>query len=186
MRIATPSPNRRASPRHPDASWWSANSTCTAGRPRRVADAVHHVVVDQRERVQELEGGTGVERSADRLRHRRRRRTPSGRTRDAAACPRRARTLGGCATARSRCHRARPTVRSPHRASFGGDVRPVRRRARGSPAPARCVSEQSSGPKRRTFALLATVRAHGVTCSGAAPPNPIDARLAGAHSAVRS
>ena len=60
MRIATPSPKRRASPRH---------TARRGGRRRQVGGAeaaaggraVHHVVVHQRERLQHLEGGAGLD-----------------------------------------------------------------------------------------------------------------------------
>ena len=61
MRMATPSPKRRASPRQRRRAWRSPNSRCAVRAPRRIDGAVHHVVVDEGEGLQQLEGGAGVD-----------------------------------------------------------------------------------------------------------------------------
>ena len=113
-RMATPSPKRRDSPAQPcrsvlrfGESAWVVG--CAA--PRR--GIVHHVVVEQGERMHQFERRTGVDVDLVVGRRRRRRRIPSGRTPAAAACRRRA-PVGRSrrSGARGRC-RGRPTGHVP-------------------------------------------------------------------------
>ena len=61
MRIATPSPNRRGSPRQAPRPWVSAKVRCAVRWPRRVGGTVHHVVVHERERLEQLERGPRID-----------------------------------------------------------------------------------------------------------------------------
>ena len=106
--------------------------------PPPLVGAVHHVVVDERERVQQLERRAGVDDDAGRADRRRHRRTPSGRTRAAGACrpPRRARagTPSGAPSAGSTAaQRVELVVEQVGDAA----ARPCRRPRRGSPGRAR-------------------------------------------------
>ena len=107
--------------------------------------AVHHVVVDERERLQQLERSAGVHDPSDRRGRRRRPRSPSSRTRAAAAC----RPPSPCAPTTRAAARGRATVpatvRSPLRTGRPAAPRRGRRRWRGSVAPGR------SGPARSSF-----------------------------------
>ena len=61
MRIATPSPKRRASPRHTAASCRSPKARCAVRSPAPRRGAVHDVVVHEREGLEHLEGGAGLD-----------------------------------------------------------------------------------------------------------------------------
>ena len=109
-RIATPSPNRRGSPRQRSIDVAVTEVEVHRARAAPGGRAVHDVVVHERERLQQLERGADVD-DGGRCRDRRRRpRSPSGRTRVAGACRSRRRIAAAPATAPRGRGRAPPTV----------------------------------------------------------------------------
>ena len=104
-------PKCSASPAQPCARCSSANRTVRGGRPRRVSRAVHHVVVDQRGGLEELQRRRRVRRSARRP-ARPRRASPSSRTPAAAACRRAISAVDGVGRA-GRSRRSMPRQHQP-------------------------------------------------------------------------
>ena len=156
--MATPSPKRRASPAQPSPLVRVGEAQVGGARAAPSRGAVHHVVVEQREGVEELEGGPGVDGAIVTLDAARARRSPSSRTQAGAAClPRpgaaRARRAArpGPGPARSSGparRRPRPPAaarrgrRSPAAMAVRRAPRKARRRRRGSP-------DRSPGPVGR-------------------------------------
>ena len=183
-------PRRSAGPRRPVAArrGRSANTRCVVGSPRRVAGAVHHVVVEQGEGVQQLEGGAGVDHRSGRRRRRRRRRSPSGRTPGAAACRRRAR--GGRASRGVRQigveldQRSRSASSSP---ASRVSTRSARRRRVGGGVP-----RMVTAGYRRPSATLSSRRTDRDSAEGfrpfdpAASIRPVSIRSVGTTTASRS
>ena len=133
MRIATPSPKRRDSPCQPAVGVPCRRTWCGWWAAPAAVGIVHDVVVEERERVHQLEGRTGVGRSRRRLGRRRRRRSPSGRTRAGDACRPAAPAAGSRPSDRGDRGRIRPTSPARARGRRRAAARPVRRSLAGCP-----------------------------------------------------